>query len=164
MTFHASCGILSNMSKRARHAAVLELVREHRVTSQAHLRELLAERGVEVTQATLSRDIRELRLIKVPDVEGGMHYTLPPEAWDQTPPLGRLLPTLFVSAEGTGNLLVLKTLTGGAQPVAIAIDWEEWPEVLGTVAGDDTILLILREPDQLTRVQRRIEEIAGLEG
>jgi transcriptional regulator of arginine metabolism len=151
------------MSKRQRHAAILELVREHRVTSQEHLRELLAERGLEVTQATLSRDIRELRLVKVPDAEGGMHYTLPPEAWDQTPPLGRLLPTLFVSAEGTGNLLVVKTLTGGAQPVAIAIDWEEWPEVLGTVAGDDTILVILREESQLPTVQQRLEDIAGIE-
>lgn len=151
------------MKKRERHAAILELVREHRVTSQEHLRELLAERGLEVTQATLSRDIRELRLVKVPDADGGMHYTLPPEAWDQTPPLERLLPTLFVSAEGTGNLLLLKTLTGGAQPIAIAIDWEEWPEILGTLAGDDTILLILRDPEHLGTIQRRIEEIAGVE-
>ncbi|HEX7119678.1 MAG TPA: arginine repressor [Longimicrobiales bacterium] len=152
------------MNKRQRHAAILEIVREHRVTSQEHLRELLAERGLDVTQATLSRDIRELRLVKVPDAEGGMHYTLPPEAWDQTPPLGRLLPTLFVSAEGTGNLLLVKTLTGGAQPVAIAIDWEEWPEVLGTLAGDDTILLILRDPAHLPTVQQRLEEIAGIAG
>lgn len=151
------------MSKRERHALILELVREHRIASQEHLRGLLAERGLEVTQATLSRDIRELRLVKVPDADGGMHYTLPPEAWDQTPPLGRLLPTLFVSAEGTGNLLLVKTLTGGAQPVAIAIDWEEWPEVLGTVAGDDTILLILRDPAHLDAIQRRIEEIAGVD-
>lgn len=149
------------MGKRERHAAILDLVREHRIASQEHLRELLAERGFEVTQATLSRDIRELRLIKVPDAEGGTHYTLPPEAWDQTPPLGRLLPTLFVSAEGTGNLLVIKTLIGGAQPIALAIDWEEWPEVLGSVAGDDTILLILRKPSQLQTIQRRIEELAG---
>lgn len=150
------------MNKRQRHAAILEIVREHRVTSQEHLRELLAERGLEVTQATLSRDIRELRLVKVPDAEGGMHYTLPPEAWDQTPPLDRLLPTLFVSAEGTGNLLVVKTLTGGAQPVALAIDWEEWPEVLGTIAGDDTILIILREAHHLPIVQQRIEDLAGV--
>lgn len=151
------------MSKRRRHTAILDLVEEHRVTSQEHLRELLAEMGLEVAQATLSRDIRELRLIKVPDAAGGMYYTLPPEAWEQAPALNRLLPTLFVSAEGTGNLLVVKTLAGGAQPVASAIDWEEWPEVLGTVAGDDTILLILREADALDTVRRRIEEIAGVE-
>lgn len=149
------------MGKRERHSAILELVREHRIASQEHLRELLAERGFDVTQATLSRDIRELRLIKVPDAEGSTRYTLPPDAWDLTPPLSRLLPTLFVSAEGTGNLLVIKTLTGGAQPVASALDWEEWPEVIGSVAGDDTILMILRDPDHLPTVQRRVEELAG---
>ncbi len=76
----------------------------------------------------------------------GGHYTLP-EEWEHSPPLESLLPTLFVSAEGTGNLLVVRTMTGGAQAVALGIDWEEWPEVLGTIAGDDTILLILRDAE-----------------
>lgn len=151
------------MAKAKRHAILRELVQRHRVTSQEHLRELLARRGVDVAQATLSRDIRELRLIKVPDTEG-THYTLPPEAWDSTPPLQRLMPTLFVGAEGTGNLLVVKTLAGGAQAVAEALDWEEWPEVLGTVAGDDTILLILRQAAHLPLIQRRIEDLAGEPG
>lgn len=151
------------MHKHARHAAIRELVREGRYTSQEELREALAERDFDVTQATLSRDIRELRLIKVPDAEGGSAYTLPPEAWDQTPKLERLLANLFVGAEGTGNLLVVKTLAGGAQPVAVAIDWEEWPEVLGTIAGDDTILLILRDARHLPTVQHRLEDLAHLE-
>ncbi len=151
------------MDKHARHAAIRELVREGRYTSQEELREALAERDFDVTQATLSRDIRELRLIKVPDAEGGSAYTLPPEAWDQTPKLERLLANLFVGAEGTGNLLVVKTLAGGAQPVAVAIDWEEWPEVLGTIAGDDTILLILRDARHLAAVQHRLEELAQVE-
>lgn len=151
------------MTKRTRHQTILELVGEHRIASQEHMRELLAARGFDVTQATLSRDIRELRLVKVPDAEGGMFYKLPPDVWDQTPPLRRLLATLFVSAEGVGNLLVVKTMTGGAQPVGSALDWEEWPEVLGTVAGDDTILVILRDPDQLQTVQARIEDLAEIE-
>ncbi len=151
------------MNKHARHAAIRELVREGRYTSQEELREALAEHDFDVTQATLSRDLRELRLIKVPDAEGGSAYTLPPEAWDQTPKLERLLANLFVGAEGTGNLLVVKTLAGGAQPVAVAIDWEEWPEVLGTIAGDDTILLILRDPKHLLTVQRRLEELAAVD-
>ncbi len=151
------------MNRHARHAAIRELVREGRYTSQEELREALAERDFDVTQATLSRDIRELRLIKVPDAEGGSAYTLPPEAWDQTPKLERLLANLFVGAEGTGNLLVVKTLAGGAQPVAVAIDWEEWPEVLGTIAGDDTILLILRDPRHLAAVQGRLEELAAVD-
>ncbi len=150
------------MAKYERHIAIRELVRSNRFTSQEHLREALAERGVDVTQATLSRDIRELRLIKVPDAEGGTHYTLPPEEWEQTPPLERLLGTLLVDAEGTGNLLIVRTLQGGAQPVAVALDWEEWPEVLGTIAGDDTILVVLRDAAHLATVQTRIEELAGL--
>ena len=149
------------MKKKQRHDLVREIVQTTRITSQEQLREVLAKRGVDVAQATLSRDIRELRLLKLADSDGGTHYSLPPEAWDNAPPLMRLLPTLFVGAEGSGNLLVVKTLVGGAQAVAEAIDWEEWPEVLGTLAGDDTILLILRDPKQLPTVQRRVEDLAG---
>jgi transcriptional regulator of arginine metabolism len=152
------------MLRAKRHAAIRELVQHHRVASQEFLRDLLAKRGFDVAQATLSRDIRELRLIKVPDAEGGHHYTLPPEAWDSTPALQRLLPTLYVGAEGTRNLLVIKTLAGGAQAVAEAIDWEEWPEVLGTLAGDDTILIILREDRSLDTVRKRVEDLAGEPG
>ena len=149
------------MAKTERHAAIRALIGEHRVTSQEHLRELLAAQGIDIAQATLSRDIRELRLIKVPDAEGGTHYTLPPESWENSPALTRLLPALYVGAEGTGNLLVIRTLTGGAQAVAEALDWEEWPEVLGTLAGDDTILVILRDSKKLQPIIRRIEELAG---
>src|SRR5690606_41279178 len=115
------------MAKPQRHAAIRELVASHRVTSQEHLRELLAQRGFEAAQATLSRDIRELRLIKVPDAEGRSHYTLPPESWDQSPALTRLRPALFHRAEGTGNLLVVRTLPRGAADVADAHDRGEWP-------------------------------------
>lgn len=149
------------MSRKKRHDQIREIVQRFRISSQEDLRERLAERGFDVAQATLSRDLRSLRLIKVPDAEGGHHYTLPPETWDTTPPLVRLLPTLFVGAEGTRNLLVVRTLAGGAQAVAEALDWEEWPEVLGTLAGDDTILIILREDAQMPIVQRRIEDLAG---
>jgi len=147
-------------SKRERQGAILEILRHHRVTNQGELRDRLGAEGIEVTQATLSRDLRDLRLVKVPGADGSSHYTLP-EEWDQTPPLETLLPTLFVSAEGTGNLLVVRTMTGGAQAVALGIDWEEWPEVLGTIAGDDTILIILREAERLEEVRRRILGIAG---
>lgn len=140
---------------------IRELIQTHRISSQEQLRELLETRGFDVAQATLSRDIRELRLIKVHDPDGGTHYTLPPEAWDSAPALTRLLPALYLGAEGSGNLLVVKTMVGGAQAVAEAIDWEEWPEVLGTLAGDDTILLILRKPAQLDSIIKRLEERAG---
>jgi transcriptional regulator of arginine metabolism len=137
----------------------MDVIRSRRVTSQDRLRQLLDKAGFAVTQATVSRDIRELRLVKVPGAEGVGHYTLP-EEWGSTPPLQSLLPSLYTSAVGTGNLLVVRTMTGGAPAVALAIDWEEWPEVLGTIAGDDTILIICQEPAQVREVQRRIEEIA----
>ncbi len=149
------------MSKPARHARILDIIKHHRVPSQEALREILLAQGTDVTQATLSRDIRELRLVKVPDAQGTAHYSLP-EEWESTAPLESLLPTLFLSAEGTGNLLVVKTMKGGAQTVAAGIDWEEWPEVLGTLAGDDTILVIVREAQSLPSVLRRVEDMASV--
>jgi len=140
----------------------MELIRESRVPSQEVLRELLGRRGIDVAQATLSRDIRELGLVKVPEGNGGSVYTLPAGATDPTPALARLLPSLYLGSDGVENLLVVKTVVGGAQPIAVGIDWEEWPEVLGTVAGDDTILIILRQASQLPVVVKRIEEIAGV--
>lgn len=147
------------MSKRERHAQILEVLKDHRVASQEALRELLYERGTNVTQATLSRDIRELRLVKVPGADGGGHYSLP-EEWESTPTLESLLPALFHSAEGVGHLLVVRTMKGGAQTVAAGIDWQEWPEVLGTLAGDDTILLILRDEDTRPEIEERIRRLA----
>lgn len=148
--------------KPQRHSAILDLVRVGKISSQEVLREKLAERGFEVAQATLSRDIRELGLVKVPDEEGGSAYTVPAHVVDPTPTLSRLLPALYLGADGVGNLLVIKTLTGGAQPVAVAIDWEEWPEVVGTIAGDDTILIILRDAQHLEIITSRLEALAGV--
>ena len=148
------------MSKRVRHQKILEVLKCHRVTNQEGLKDLLRIDGTDVTQATLSRDMRELRLVKVTGADGIPHYSSPDE-WDSTPTLASLLPTLFQSAEGVGHLLVVKTLKGGAQTVAAGIDWEEWPEVLGTLAGDDTILVVVRDPSVTSAVQERIEEMAG---
>lgn len=148
------------MDKRRRHAAILDLIRTRRVGSQETLRGFLKERGIDVTQATLSRDMTELRLVKVMGPDGGSHYALPHEH-DAAPSLEALLSTLFVSVESSGNLLVLKTMTGGAQAVGLALDRTEWPEVLGTLAGDDTVLVVLRSPDQSMDVRARLREIAG---
>jgi transcriptional regulator of arginine metabolism len=147
------------MAKSERQAEILEIVKRNRLGSQEALREVLGQRGFDVTQATLSRDIRDLRLVKVTGADGQPYYMLP-EEWETTPPLEGLLPTLFLAAEGSGNLLVIRTMTGGAQAVALGIDWEEWPEVLGTIAGVDTILLILRSPENLEAVKERVEAIA----
>lgn len=150
--------------KTQRHAAILRLVRDQRITSQEVLRERLAHQGFEVAQATLSRDIRQLGLVKTADEDGTPVYTVPADVVDPTPDLRRLLPPLFISADGVDNLLVLRTLTGGAQPIAVALDHEEWPEVVGSIAGDDTVLLILRKAAHRDAVIRRIEELAGLPG
>ena len=147
------------MRKQARHQRILEVLKHHRVTNQEELREFLRLDGTEVTQTTLSRDIRELRLVKVTGADGTPHYSSP-DQWESTPTLASLLPTLFQSADGVGHLLVVKTLKGAAQTVAAGIDWEEWPEVLGTLAGDDTILVVLRDPEVLECVRRRIEVMA----
>ena len=147
------------MSKRARKEAILDLICAHRIGSQEALRELLKGKGIEVTQATLSRDMTELKLVKAMGADGGAHYSLP-EGAQHTPPLEALLPTLFVSAEAAGNLMVVRTTTGGAQAVGLAIDAVEWPEIVGTIAGDDTVLVILRAAEQASDIQSRLQAVA----
>ncbi len=147
-------------SRTRRHAAILQLVQEHTVRSQNQLRDLLAELGFPVGQGTLSRDIRDLGLIKQPDADGGAAYHVPVDSADPTPGLQRLVPTLYLSAEGTDHFLVVRTMTGGAQPLAVAIDRADWPDVLGTIAGDDTILILLRTPDALEPIRQRLERLA----
>src|SRR5687767_14445604 len=146
--------------KNARHAAVLELIGAHHVGSQEELRELLEARGISVTQATLSRDLRELGVVRVPG-EDGSRYALPGTVvGGAIPSLGTLLPQLFASIDGVGELIVLKTLASGAQPVSEAIDAAGWREVLGTVAGENTILVICRSPQARQEVTLRLTELA----
>lgn len=149
------------MGKRKRQAAILSLIPSNRVTSQEVLRELLSAQGIDATQATLSRDFRELRLFKVADASGASHYRLPDDP-ENSPPLKTLLPLLFLSVDGTGNLLVVRTASGSAGAVSVALDWEEWSEVLGTIAGDDTILIVLKDAKDRDGVARRLTELAGM--
>ncbi|MGK7311297.1 MAG: arginine repressor [Candidatus Longimicrobiales bacterium M2_2A_002] len=149
------------MSDRTRRlAAILRIVQQREIRSQNQLREFLAEKGLEVGQATLSRDIRELGIIRSAGVDGAPVYAVPPDISDPAPAFQRLMPALFLSAEGVDHFLVVRTLTGGAQPLAVAIDREEWDEVLGTIAGDDTILIILRSSDHRDTVRHRLEDAA----
>lgn len=146
--------------KRRRQATLLRIIRERRVSHQEALRELLAAEGFPVAQATLSRDIRDLRLVKVIGADGKPYYTLP-EEWEHIAPLDSILPTLFVSAEPVGNLIVVRTLNGAAQAVASGIDWEEFEGLAGTIAGDDTVLVILRDARAAREVALAIEGLAG---
>lgn len=149
------------MARKAdRQAAILELIGAHDVASQEDLRRLLDRRGVSVTQATLSRDLRELGVVRVPG-EAGARYALPGTvAGEGIPSLESLLPQLFSSIDGVGELIVLRTLASGAQPVSEAIDATAWREVLGTVAGENTILVICRSTQARQEVTLRLTELA----
>ncbi len=148
--------------KTQRHAAILKIVRSATVASQERLRELLKVEGYDVTQATLSRDIRELGLAKVAAPDGGSHYAPPGTGGQIRPHLEQLLPTMLVSADGVGPLLVLKTATGAAQALGLALDGAGWGEIIGTIAGDDAILVIARSERARRSVQTRLQGLAGL--
>jgi transcriptional regulator of arginine metabolism len=146
--------------KIERHAAVLELIGSHHVGSQEELRTLLSKREIDVTQATLSRDLRELGVVRVPGDEGA-RYALPETvASEAIPALDSLLPRFFSSIDGVGELIVLKTLASGAQPVSEAIDSSGWKEVVGTVAGENTILVICRSAQARQEVTLRLTGLA----
>jgi transcriptional regulator of arginine metabolism len=141
-------------TKLARQRAILELVEKGPVESQDQLQRTLAGRGFRVGQATLSRDIRELHLVKSAD-----GYSLPgKEAAPEPglPPVQRLVREFVLSVRPAQNLLVLKTAVGSAQPVAAALDAEQWPEVVGTIAGDDAILIVSPDRKAANRLAQRI--------
>src|SRR5215212_2390722 len=149
-------------NKQARQAAILDLIAEHVVGSQEDLRRLLLARGMDVTQATLSRDLRDLHLARVSEV-GGVRYVLPESLApdDDKPLLASLLPQLFSRVDGVGELVVLHTVASGAQPIAEAIDQEEFTDVLGTIAGDDTILIVTRSVAARLALTERLRSLAG---
>lgn len=146
-------------AKARRHAAILRIVRRQSVESQETLRELLRADGVAITQATLSRDLREIGLAKVALPGGSVRYVAPTAGAAVRSALAEVVPSLLVSADGAGALLVLRTTAGGAAAVAAALDAEAWPEVLGTVAGSDTALVVARSEQARRAIQVRIEAL-----
>lgn len=124
------------MNKTYRHGQILRLIKARRIATQERLAEELARLGVETTQVTLSRDIRELGLVKTAD-----GYR-PVEAPAAGRPVSSVISDFMLEARAAQNLLVLRTLPGHANSLAIALDREDWPEVVGTIAGDDTVLVI----------------------
>jgi transcriptional regulator of arginine metabolism len=145
--------------KQQRHNTIRDLLHEAPVTNQDLLRRRLAERGFHVTQATLSRDIHEMRLSK-----GPVGYTLPKNDGDEEenlPGIRDVLRSFGLEVRPAANLLVIITTTGGAQPVAAGIDYEDWPEVVGTIAGDDTVLVICPDSEQAQTLQNRVEVFIG---
>ncbi len=158
-------------TKGARHQRIIELVNGHEVRSQGELADLLAASGVRVTQATLSRDLVELDAVKVRNPRGVLVYAVPGEGGDRRAVapgesgaarqrLARLCAELLVSAEASANLVVLRTPPGAAQYLASAFDKAEFPDILGTIGGDDTILVIGRDPQGGDDLARRFLALA----
>jgi transcriptional regulator of arginine metabolism len=147
-------------NKRERQAVILELLGRREVGSQEDLRKLLLQRGWDVTQATLSRDLRELRVARVPTPAGARYSIADADSADTRVTLDTLLPQLFAAVDGVAELALIRTVRGGAQPIAEAIDKEKWSEVIGTIAGDDTILVVCRSGAGRDRVVRRVRSLA----
>ena len=143
-------------NKTARHAKIIALLSSQQLRSQTELADLLREDGIEVNQATLSRDLVEVGAVRVRGPNGQLIYAVPSEGGDRTPHIGefasfegrlaRLCSEVLVSAEASANLVVLRTPPGAAQYFASAIDRVGLKAILGTIAGDDTVLLITRSP------------------
>jgi transcriptional regulator of arginine metabolism len=158
---------MTSPSRSARQARIRELIEAQSVTSQTHLAALLSGAGIEVTQATLSRDLDELGAVKMRGSDGApASYVLPPENAPlrpaQTAParLTRLLADLLTGAEGSANLAVLRTPPGAAQFLASALDKVGLPDVLGTIAGDDTLLVVSRDPEGGAALADRLRALA----
>ena len=152
------------MTKAARHARIADILTRHAVRSQAELARLLTDTGMAVTQATLSRDLDELGAVKLRGRDGGLVYAVPGEGGERIPRgggtgvevvqeeasdarLARVAEELLVSAEYSANLVVLRTPPGAAQFLASAIDHADLSWTIGTVAGDDTVLVVCRDPN-----------------
>lgn len=131
--------------KYSRHAKILELIEKYQIETQEELAEKLRQNGMDVTQATVSRDIKELRLIKV--MVDDEHYKYAPISHSETSITNKLLTIFtesFVSCDYANNIVIVKTLPGMAQASASAVDTLKWTEIVGTIAGDDTIMIVCR--------------------
>jgi transcriptional regulator of arginine metabolism len=147
------------VSKHERQSAIRRLVTAESITSQDELRRKLIRRGFDVTQATLSRDLHELRLFKGPrgyEVPNGNGHVE-----DEEPGVDDVLSSFGLAVRLAQNQLVLRTTAGAAQPVALAIDHEDWAEVVGTLAGDDTVLIICPDAKRASSLRDKLERIIG---
>ncbi|WP_147802863.1 transcriptional regulator AhrC/ArgR [Alkalicoccus halolimnae] len=142
------------MNKGQRHIKIRDLIGNNDIETQDDLVEQLRNAGFNVTQATVSRDIKELHLVKVPMIDGRYKYSLPSDQrFNPLQKLKRALIDSFVSIDYTSNMIVIKTLPGNANAVGALIDNLDWPEIMGNICGDDTILIICRseqDPGELT--------------
>lgn len=147
-------------NKTDRQRAIRELIEARPIGSQEELRRLLLQRGWDVTQSTLSRDLREMRLARVPTADGVRYAFTSGSVAEDGPRLEELLPRFFTSVDGVSELCVLRTASAGAQAVNEALDREAWPEVVGTIGGENTILIICRSAVAREKVERKLRLLA----
>ena len=146
--------------KYLRHAKILEIIMQRDIETQEELTRALKQVGMNVTQATVSRDIKELRLIKQMSRSGRYKYaSMASQEAMLTDRLVRIFKESIVSLDHAGNMVVLRTLTGAANAAAAAIDAANFPEVVGTIAGDDTIFVMVREAEQAEDVKERFRKL-----
>ncbi len=146
--------------KSARHSLILEIIEEKDIETQEELADELKRRGIKVTQATVSRDIKELRLLKVLGEHGGYKYaTVERAEKGMNDRFIRMLSECVISVDSVGNLIVIKTLTASANAACEAIDSMKWDEVLGTIAGDNTLLVIARSEEAVEAMTARLHEL-----
>ncbi|ADU29984.1 transcriptional regulator AhrC/ArgR [Evansella cellulosilytica] len=144
------------MNKGQRHIKIREIITNKEIETQDDLVDQLREAGFNVTQATVSRDIKELHLVKVPMMDGRYKYSLPADQrFNPLQKLKRALMDSFISIDHSNNLIVIKTLPGNANAVGALIDNLDWHEVMGTICGDDTILIICREVAETKNISER---------
>jgi transcriptional regulator of arginine metabolism len=147
--------------KANRHAMIIAIIKEQIIGTQEGLGDALKARGVLVTQATLSRDIKELGLVKIPTTEGYYRYSLPQERTpgDLTRRAQRMLEDSMVAVDSAANIIMIKTMSGSAHGLADALDDLDWPEVVGSVAGDNTIMMVVRDQDQVQKLISRLQQL-----
>ncbi|MBQ0138957.1 MAG: transcriptional regulator ArgR [Kurthia sp.] len=148
------------MNKSQRHIRIRDMIANREIETQDELVDLLKEAGYNVTQATISRDIKELHLIKVPLQDGRYKYSLPADQrFNPIQKLHRALADAFVSIDGASHFLVMKTLPGNAHAIGSLLDHLDWTEILGTICGDDTIMILCREESMREVVKNRFLEM-----
>lgn len=151
--------VLSKM-KYNRHSKILEIIEKKDIETQEELAEELRKEGIDVTQATVSRDIKELRLVKVLAPSGVYKYAvIDSNNVDISPKLIRVFAESVLSIDHANNLVVIKTLAGNAQAAASAIDALNWKEIVGSIAGDDTIMVVIRENESVIEVIDRFNKL-----
>ena len=153
------------LSKTQRQHRVIQILEQHAVASQGQLVQLLADAGVDATQATVSRDLEEIGAVKVRAAGGDSIYAVPELPKDRVAPeehLRRVLGDWVVEVAASANLVVVRTPPGSAHVVASALDRASLPEIVGTVAGDDTIMVVASERAGGAKLARRLSGLAGL--